>query len=93
MGREAFVLMKCLQCRVVPGEGEGNVGPDLSDIGLIQPPEYLVEPVIDPNALIVTGEGYTGEDGLSRMPEYQDTITLMQLIDIVEYMKTLQGSD
>ncbi|MFQ5827004.1 MAG: c-type cytochrome, partial [Dehalococcoidia bacterium] len=84
MGREAFIQMKCLQCHIVMGEGgedEENVGPDLSDIGLIQPPEYLAESIIDPNALIVTGEGYAGEDGLSKMPEYHDTITLRQLID------------
>jgi mono/diheme cytochrome c family protein len=75
------------------GRGRVEVGPDLSDIGLIQTPEYLAESIIEPNALIVTGEGYAGEDGLSRMPEYHDTITLRQLIDIIEYMKTLQGSE
>lgn len=94
MGKVSFKEMKCLQCHQVLGEGGEdvkNVGPELSDIGSLQSTEYLMESILSPNALIVKGEGYVGEDGLSKMPEYHDTMTLRQLFDIVAYMKTLQG--
>jgi hypothetical protein len=39
----------------------------------------------------VTGAGYTGEDGLSRMPDYGDALTVRQPIDLVAYLKSLSG--
>ncbi|MFQ5883368.1 MAG: copper-binding protein, partial [Candidatus Methylomirabilales bacterium] len=32
---------------------------------------------------------YTGDDGLSIMPDYADTLTLRQWIDLVAYLQTL----
>jgi len=53
--------------------------------------EYLAESVINPNTVIVEGKGFTGEDGLSTMPSYNDAITMKQLIDLVAYLETLTG--
>ncbi|MDH3600928.1 MAG: cytochrome c, partial [Candidatus Tectomicrobia bacterium] len=48
----------------------------------------FAESVVNPNAVIVTGEGYIGPDGRSSMPEYNE-MTLAQLIDLVAYLKSL----
>ncbi len=107
-GRYAFVEMRCSQCHDVAGvsfefDGEppsGGVGPDLSSIGSIQTREYLIESLVNPDAVIVAdppgvelgGPGsYRGEDRHSRMPEFHDTMTLRELLDIAEFMKTLEG--
>lgn len=93
-GRETFLTMRCLECHTVEGESgveKADVGPDLTRIGAIQTREYLFESIMNPNAVIVKGEGYLGEDGKSKMPEFHDFMTLKQAIDIVEYLTTLKG--
>ncbi len=35
------------------------------------------------------GPGYTGPDGLSKMPDYSESMTLRELIDLVAYLKSL----
>lgn len=97
-GRYAYEDMKCYQCHKieaetfpVPKEQEGGVGPDLTDIGSIQTPWYLFQSIMDPNAVIVQGEGYTGVDEKSLMPEYHDTMTLRQIVDMVAYLSSLKG--
>ncbi len=95
-GEYVFEDMKCLKCHVVAGRGgsdDENIGPDLSNIGSIQTSEYLAESLLDPNAVIVRGKGYTSEGGSSKMPEYNDTMTLRELLDIVAYLTTLRGSE
>lgn len=42
--------------------------------------------------MIVTGPGHTGPDGLSVMPDYRDTLTVAELIDLVAYIKKLVPS-
>jgi mono/diheme cytochrome c family protein len=67
------------------------VGPDLSGMGSHHPAEYFAESIINPNRVIVQGSGYTGADGLSKMPSYGDTMTLQQLVDVAAYLKSLRG--
>lgn len=57
------------------------------------PAEYFAESILNPNRVILQGTGYTGSDGLSKMPEYADTMTLRQLVDVVTYLKSLGGGD
>jgi hypothetical protein len=59
-------------------------------MGAHHPAAYLAESILNPNAVIITGKGYTGPDGLSRMPEYNSSLTIAQLIDLVAYLKSLQ---
>jgi hypothetical protein len=59
-------------------------------MGAHHPAAYLAESILYPNAVIITGKGYTGPDGLSRMPEYNSSLTIAQLIDLVAYLKSLQ---
>jgi hypothetical protein len=47
------------------------VGPDLSHAGAIHRPEYLLESIIKPNAIIVPAPGYFDPaSGLSTMPSF-----------------------
>ena len=54
-------------------------------------PGYLVESIMNPNAKIVDGPGYTDDRGLSTMPDYREHLTVSELIDLVAYLKSLGG--
>jgi hypothetical protein len=58
-------------------------------MGANHPAEYFAESILNPNAVIVTGPGHTGTDGLSVMPDYRDTLTVAELIDLVAYLRAL----
>lgn len=103
-GRQAFADFECFKCHEVHGEDfpapqaeQGDVGSTLSGMGGMHPAEYFVEIMIDPNASAIwrikhhkaEHKGYLGPDGTSKMPSYNDTMTVQQLIDIVAYMKSL----
>jgi mono/diheme cytochrome c family protein len=97
-GRAVFAKLECFTCHAVKGERFGavpksadDVGPELTGMGAHHPPAYFSEAIVNPNAVIVTGPGYTGADGLSRMPDYNDILTVRQLIDLVAYLASLTG--
>jgi len=90
-GRTLFVRLRCFACHAVSGEplpAPTRPGPDLSGIGR-EPPGYLVESIMNPNARIVDGPGYTDDRGLSTMPDYREKITVGELIDLVAYLRSL----
>lgn len=96
-GRFTYQEFKCWQCHLIQGEHfgkikeeEGGVGPGLTGIGAVQTKLYIAESIVNPNAVLVKGKGYTGDDGLSKMPEYHDSMTLRNLIDIVAYLSKLK---
>jgi mono/diheme cytochrome c family protein len=96
-GRAAFVTMECFACHAVTGEDFPKTskrghepGPDLTGMGSHHPAEYFAESIVNPNRVIVQGTGYTGADGLSKMPSYADTMTIGQLVDVVAYLKSLK---
>lgn len=98
VGREVYIAMKCFTCHDVAGEkfpahkrDVGEVGPDLTGMGAHHPAEYFAEAILNPNTVILLGEGYTGQDELSIMPDYIDTLTVAQWIDLVAYLKSLRG--
>jgi mono/diheme cytochrome c family protein len=97
-GRKVFVSLECFACHEVKGEDfpsdaktARGVGPALTGMGAHHPAEYFAESIVNPNRVIVVGTGYTGADGLSKMPSYAETVTLKQLIDVVAYLKSLTG--
>lgn len=99
-GRKVFVTMECFACHEVKGEGfpsdsktPRDTGPALTGMGSRHPVEYFAESILNPNRVIVLGPGYTGADGLSKMPSYADTMTLKQLTDLVAYLKSLSGGE
>jgi L-cysteine S-thiosulfotransferase len=97
-GREAFAALECFACHTVSGEDfpktskrSQEPGPDLTGMGSHHPAEYFAESIVNPNRVIVQGQGYTGADSLSKMPDYADVMTIGQLTDIVAYLKSLKG--
>jgi len=95
-GRAVFVRIECYSCHTIRGESfprePGQAGPDLTGMGLHHPVAYFAEAIIHPNRVILIGEGYTGPDGLSTMPNYNEDLTVAELIDLVAYLKSLQGN-
>jgi putative copper resistance protein D len=91
-GRQVFVRSGCFACHAVAGEQfppSSGVGPDLTGAGEHHPAGYLLESVINPNAVIVQGPGYTGPDGLSIMPSYADRLAVQEVLDLVTYLRAL----
>ena len=97
-GRQVFVDLECYKCHAVQGEnfpaagGDAkNVGPELTGMGAHHPAEYFAQSIVDPNAVILAGPGFTGPDGRSIMPDYRDSLTFAELVDLVAYIKSLGG--
>jgi hypothetical protein len=93
-GREVFVKLECYSCHEVKGEKfsapRGEIGPELSMMGPLHEGEYFAEAIINPNAVIQKGKGYEAADGSSKMPSYNDLVTVQEVIDLVAYLKSLQ---
>jgi mono/diheme cytochrome c family protein len=91
-GRAVFEAYGCASCHVVQGEtfAEQGVrpGPELTGMGAHHPPGYFVESIVNPNAIVIDGEGYAGPSGLSTMPAYPD-MSLVDLTDVVAYLSSL----
>jgi len=90
-GRAAFEAFGCPSCHAVQGEPfsrETTLGPELTGMGSHHPPEYFVESIINPDAVLVEGPGYIGPDGRSTMPSYPE-MTTAQLGDLVAYLVSL----
>jgi hypothetical protein len=95
-GRDVFVKLECFKCHAVKGEHfpevptqASDVGPELTGMGSHHPREYFAESILNPNAVIVIGPDHTGPDGLSTMPDYRDSLTAGELVDLVTYLKSL----
>jgi putative copper resistance protein D len=90
-GRQVFLRLGCFACHVTGDDfpPSSGLGPDLTGAGDHHPAGYLLESVINPNAVIVEGPGYTGPDGRSIMPSYADRLTVAELLDLVAYLRSL----
>ena len=91
LGRALFARLGCPACHRVDGAGgpDARRGPDLTEEGEHHPAGYLLESVINPDAVIVDGPGYARADGRSIMPSYADRLTVAELLDLVAYLQTL----
>lgn len=93
-GRTVFARLQCSGCHTVQGErlpAARRPGPDLSGIGSRHPAD-LVESIMNPNAMIVDGPGYTDAHGSSTMPDYREKLTVGELIDLVAYLTSLPAT-
>jgi len=89
-GREVFVRLACFACHRIAGEpfpAPSGPGPELSGVGSHHPAGYLLESILNPNAVVVEGPGYTGPDNRSIMPDYRGQLSVSELIDLVAYLK------
>ena len=102
-GKDVFVKLECYKCHEVMGDTfpqvadrDKGVGPELSQMAGMHPAEYLVESIINPNAVLdpeSKDKGYLGEDGKSKMPSYNDILTVQQLADLAAYLSSLKGGE
>ena len=91
-GREVFARLACFTCHRVKGErfpAPTGAGPDLTGMGHHHPAGYLLESVLNPNAVVVEGGGYADARGRSTMPELARDLTVAELLDLVAYLKKL----
>ena len=91
-GREVFLRLGCYACHRIKGETappSSGSGPDLTGVGHHHPAGYLLESILNPNAVVVQGPGYTGPDGKSIMPDFRAQLSVSDLIDLVAYLRSL----
>ncbi len=77
----------CIACHKAGSIGASPVGPDLSQIGKIQTPEYIMAKILDP-AGMGTVAGYPR--GVMP-PTLGQTLTAKEYIDLVSFLLTLKG--
>jgi hypothetical protein len=93
-GKALFTKSGCNACHLVrepgaaPSEEVSQVGPELTGMGGHHPPGYFLESIINPNAVLVDGEGYISPEGQSIMPAYPD-LKVTELADLVAYLSSL----
>lgn len=95
-GRDAFVKFECYSCHEVHGEAfpapkeRDKVGPELAFMSRLHEPEYFAESIIHPGAVIEKGKGYSAPDGSSKMPSFNDSMTVQEVIDLVAFLRSLK---
>ena len=95
-GRDLFAKFECYSCHEVRGEKfpapreAGKVGPELSHMGPLHEAEYFAESIINPSVLIEKGKGYQAPDGSSKMPSFNDSMTIQEAIDLVAFLRALK---
>jgi mono/diheme cytochrome c family protein len=95
-GREVFAKLECYSCHEVKGEkfpapsDKGKVGPELAMMGPLHEAEYFAEAIVNPSAVIDKGKGYQAPDGTSKMPSFNDSLNVQELIDLVAFLKALK---
>jgi len=93
-GRGVFARLACFTCHTVAGEGfppPTAKGPDLTDVGAHHPAGYLLESILNPDAVVVQAPGYADSQGRSIMPDYRRSLSVVDLVDLVAYLATLRG--
>lgn len=95
-GRAVFANLECYSCHEVKGEkfpaptDKGRIGPELSMMGPLHEAEYFAEAIINPGAVIEKGKGYQASDGTSKMPSFNESLSVQELVDLVAFLKGLK---
>jgi mono/diheme cytochrome c family protein len=95
-GRAVFAKLECYSCHEVRGEKfpapseQGKVGPELSMMGPLHEVDYFAEAIINPGAVMERGKGYQAADGSSKMPSFNDSMSVQELIDLVAFLRALK---
>lgn len=91
-----FAKFDCFTCHEVKGEAfpppdpGGTVGPELSRMAALHPAEFYAEAIVNPSAVIDRGRGYEAPDGSSKMPSFNEDMTVQELVDLVAYLMSLK---
>lgn len=62
----------------------------------LHPVEFFAESIINPNAVLdaqAKEKGYLGTDGKSKMPDYNDLLTVKELVDLAAYLSSLKAPE
>jgi cytochrome c553 len=95
-GRKVFAKLECYSCHEVKGEkfpaptDKAKVGPELAVMGPLHEAEYFAEAIINPNAVMEKGRGYEAAAGTSKMPSFNDSLNVQELIDLVAFLRVLK---
>ena len=99
-GEQVFVKMECYSCHTVagkrfgdPAQKPGGIGPDLTAAHARLPREYLAESVVNFERYLAHGQykkGYVAADGTSRMGDYNELLTIRELVDLVDFLKGIR---
>lgn len=93
-GRVAFEKFECFKCHEVKGEkfpvpsDTANAGPELAQMSAHHPAEFFAESIVNPRAVIV--RGYAAPDGSSKMPSFNDSMTVQEVVDLAAYLSGLK---
>lgn len=99
-GEKVFREMKCHTCHNVAGkefgkadDHPGDIGPNLTAEHGDLPREYLAESIVNYDRWKAHGRysiHFRTPDGTSRMGNYADAMSLRQMIDVVEFVKSIR---
>ena len=93
-GRAAFEKFECFKCHEVKGEkfpaasDTANAGPELAHMSAHHPAEFFAESIVNPRAVV--DRGYAASDGSSKMPSFNDSMTVQEMVDLVAYLSGLK---
>ena len=96
-GREAFVRLNCLLCHTVSGEKFATVPvasvivvPLGGEVARVRTYGQLVTSIINPQHIISPNYRgkYTDATGRSLMPDYNQNMTVKELIDLVAFLQS-----
>ena len=95
-GEAVYDAKKCWQCHLIDGKnfGElepGKVGPNLTGLGAIQSREYMIESIINPDALVVPPLKEHTAEGRSKMPNYVDQLAITDLMKLAVFLSVQVG--
>ena len=96
-GREVFTKFACYACHRVarenfPDPGAAALGPELTHMGAMHPPEFFAESVMNPDAVIAE-ERFRAANGRSIMRSFNNVMTVEELVNLSAYLASLRPPD
>lgn len=91
-GESIFGETRCWQCHTIAGHEfgrPGEIGPELTGIGTIQTLEYLLESIVNPDAVIIPPLEDHSVSGRSLMPSFAEALNLRQILMLAYFLKSL----
>ena len=96
-GRQAFTRLKCSSCHwaandiKVPDPITVKTGPMLGPKQAAYAPGWIANSIVSPSHTIARNSNGQEEGGkLSRMPDFTQTMTVRELMDLVAYVQSLK---
>lgn len=92
-----FTKLECFACHDVKGQNfpgvrdGGTIGPELSRMAEHHDAEFVAEAIVNSSAVIDEPQ-WRASDGTSKMPSFNDLISVQELVDLVAFLKSLAPS-